>query len=169
LTQQIPSFKKSLLYYRDYAKASLEQVVKLSKNRDYQSWYCKTLRSTVFINQGSEGFLAKPLPWAAQLGPIQAMLCKDLNADGKLDILAVGNSYAQEVVVGWHDALRGLVLLGNGRGDFKTVPNLQSGFYVDGDMQALVEVKTGSTSCFLVGQNNGALRAFQLNNKQHKF
>lgn len=169
LTQQIPSFKKSLLYYRDYAKASLEQVVKLSKNRDYQSWHCKTLRSTVFINQGNKGFLAKPLSWAAQLGPIQAILCKDLNGDENLDILAVGNSYAQEVVVGRHDALRGLVLLGNGRGDFKTMPNPQSGFYVDGDMQSLVEVKMGQKPCFLVGQNNGTLRAFQLNNKLHNF
>lgn len=164
LTQQIPMFKKHLLYYRDYAKTSLAQLLKLSNNPNYQSWYCKTLQSTVFLNQGKEGFRAVPLPWAAQLGPIQAILSQDVNTDGKMDLLVVGNTYAQEVVVGRHDALRGLVLLGNGRGNFRAEPSLRSGFYVDGDIQALVAVKTSRGALFITGENDGMIRAFRQKN-----
>ncbi len=46
------------------------------------------------------------------------MVADDVNGDGNLDILMVGNDYGNEVFVGRYDAFKGALLLGNGKGNF---------------------------------------------------
>jgi len=50
------------------------------------------------------------------------MLAKDVDEDGYTDLLMVGNSYATEIMVGQYDACKGVVLKGNGKGDFENMP-----------------------------------------------
>jgi hypothetical protein len=49
------------------------------------------------------------------------MTSNDYNGDGNLDLLISGNFYATEVVAGQYDALDGLYLQGDGRGNFYPV------------------------------------------------
>lgn len=54
----------------------------------------------------------------AQISAMNGIQIKDINQDGHLDIMYVGNNYANEVFMGRYDASNGGVLLGNGKGKF---------------------------------------------------
>jgi hypothetical protein len=89
------------------------------------------------------------------------MVTDDINHDGNLDILMVGNDYGNEVFVGRYDAFIGLVLIGNGKGSFEPLPAAESGFYVGGDAKALVKLNGAKgAELFIASQNRDSLRVF---------
>jgi hypothetical protein len=65
------------------------------------------------------------------------MVSQDVDSDGNLDLLLVGNDYGMEPGGGRHDALNGLLLRGNGKGDFTSTTIAESGFFVKGDAKGL--------------------------------
>jgi hypothetical protein len=103
-----------------------------------------------------------PLPAVAQLAPLYGMAVADYNLDGNLDIAVCGNDFGTEVTNGRYDALNGLLLLGDGRGNFSPQTILQSGIYVPGDAKALVKL-SGPDNSFLLAasQNRGPLKIFR--------
>ena len=68
------------------------------------------------------------------------MVADDVNGDGNLDILMVGNDYGNEVFVGRYDAFKGALLLGDGKGNFEVASMSKSGFSVGGDAKGLVKL-----------------------------
>ncbi|MHA7059008.1 FG-GAP repeat domain-containing protein [Aquimarina sp. M1] len=54
----------------------------------------------------------------------------DFNNDGNLDLILTGNNYHTDVETGRSDASIGTVLLGNGTGNFESLPVTESGFSV---------------------------------------
>jgi hypothetical protein len=121
-----------------------------------------TMLSSVYIqNNGNNTFEVKPLPSEAQFSPMFGTLITDLDEDGNLDILSVGNSYACEVLSGYYDAGIGNYLQGDGNGNFKAVPVTQSGFFVDGDAKAIARlISKEGRELFLVTQNRDSLKVF---------
>jgi hypothetical protein len=108
----------------------------------------------------------KALPMEAQFAPLYGMLSRDINGDGHLDVLAVGNSYGTEVFTGRYDALHGLCLQGNGKGEFTPVNLSKSGWYVPGDAKGLAALKgKQGESIYLATQNQDSLKVFT--EKQH--
>jgi hypothetical protein len=103
----------------------------------------------------------------AQVAPIYGMVPKDVDGDGQLDVLLVGNDYGNEVFSGRLDALTGLWLKGDGAGNFEAIGSAESGFAVLGDAKALVTL-SGPTHNPLViaSQNRGKLRAFESRDKE---
>ena len=76
----------------------------------------------------------------------------------------VGNNYAFELFTGKQDAFIGLLLAGDGRGNFKAMRVDSSGFYVDGDAKGLASlVREDGSSLILVTQNNDRLVVFEHN------
>jgi hypothetical protein len=95
------------------------------------------------------------------------MLCgiavEDVDGDGNLDAIINGNDYGTEVATGRYDALNGLVLKGNGKGNFTPQTILQSGLFIPGDGKALVKIRNNKGNCLLVaGQNRGPIKVFKL-------
>ena len=88
---------------------------------------------------------------------------EDVNADGNLDFMAVGNSYAPDVVSGRCDAFIGLVMLGDGKGAFQSLPVTRSGFFVNGDGKAIAQITAGGEFLTVVSQNNDSLKVFPKN------
>jgi hypothetical protein len=135
----------------------------LSKEKLENSMVLKsTMFSSVYIqNNGSNRFEIKPLPPQAQFSPMFGMLITDLDEDGNLDILSVGNSYASEVLSGYYDAGIGNYLQGDGKGNFKAIPVTQSGFFVDGDAKAIAKlISKEGRELFLVTQNRDSLKVY---------
>ncbi len=165
LTTQMPFLKKHLLYYKTYAATSLTQLVALTGNTAFNTLYCKTLSSSFILNQGNGKFDLIPLPQPAQLGPVYGLLAQDMNADGNLDVLAVGNSYAPEVTYGRYDALKGLTFFGDGKGNFRYLNSMESGFFVEGDAKGIVKVNTVKGPVIVVTQNNDSIQSFQMKNE----
>ena len=128
--QSMPLLKKKFTNYQSYSvaqlnnifsKATLEKAVHLTAN---------TFQSCMLINKGNGQFIVKSLPPEAQFSCIYGILATDVDQDGNLDILITGNSHSNEVVYGWMDASLGLLLKGNGKGDFKPQSSEQSGLFL---------------------------------------
>ena len=111
------------------------------------------------------GFIMKHLPNSAQISPILDMIIEDVNNDGKLDVIAVGNMYGAEVETVRYDAGRGICLLGNGKGDFTALSPNKAGFMAWDNAKALEKIKVGNKYVYLIGINNRKLKAFIRSNK----
>jgi hypothetical protein len=74
-----------------------------------------------------------------------------------------GNDYGTEVSVGRYDALNGLLLKGDGKGNFSAASILESGIYIPGNGKALIKLRSETGKCLLVAsQNKAKLKAFEL-------
>lgn len=161
LTGQIAGLRAVVTSYAKYGGMGVRDL--FSKERFENAMILKsTLFASVYIqNNGNNQFEIKPLPTEAQFSPMFGTLVTDVDEDGNLDVLAVGNSYASEVLTGYYDAGIGNFLRGDGNGNFKSVPVNQSGFFVDGDAKAIAKlISHEGNELFLVTQNRADLKVF---------
>ena len=162
LASQLPSLKKKILQHKDYATYSMNDLIGITGTSNYKTVYCKMLESSFVRNNGDGKFEIIPLPQQAQIAPVFGLLAEDINADGNLDLLGVGNSYAPEIVYGRFDALKGVTFLGDGKGNFNFVGSTTSGFFVDGDAKGIARIETPKGSRIIVTQNNDSLKSFMM-------
>ncbi len=161
LTGQIASLRGVVQSYADYGRMGIRDLFPKEKLSE-----ALILRSTLFAsvylqNNGDMKFEITPLPAPAQFSPMFGTLVTDLDEDGNLDVLAIGNSYACEPLTGYYDAGIGNFLRGDGKGSFQSVPVTESGFFVDGDAKALAQlVLKGGEQLFLATQNRDSLKVF---------
>jgi hypothetical protein len=169
LTGQIPVLRGVAHHYAVYGGMGIHDL--FSKEKFENSIVLKsTMFSSVYLeNNGDQKFEIKPLPSEAQFSPMFGTLVTDLNEDGNLDVLSVGNSYASEVLTGYYDAGIGNYLQGDGNGNFKAVPVVQSGFFVDGDAKAIAKLSgKDGRELLLVTQNRDSLKVFMKTNEISK-
>ncbi|HEY3406051.1 MAG TPA: VCBS repeat-containing protein [Ohtaekwangia sp.] len=161
LTGQIVSLRFVVQRYAQYGGMSIHDL--FTKEKFENSIVLKsTMFSSVYIqNNGNNKFEIKSLPAEAQFSPMFGIVITDLDEDGNLDMLSVGNSYASEVLSGYYDAGIGNYLQGDGKGNFKAVPVTQSGFFVDGDAKAMAKlISKEGKELLLVTQNRDSLNVF---------
>jgi len=103
---QLPSFRKQLLYYKDYGKKSMDQLFTKSVLDDSRLFEVKTLTSILLLSDGNE-YKIMDLPQEAQFSPIYNLLALDFDNDGIEDILAGGNQYMVKPQFGRYDASNG--------------------------------------------------------------
>ena len=112
-------------------------------------------------NNGNGKFELQPLPDLAQWAPLNGMVVDDFNGDGNPDVAMSGNDYGNEVFNGRYDAMNGLVLLGDGNGNFKEQTILQAGLFIPGDAKAMVKLRgPANTYLLAASQNRGQLKLF---------
>ncbi|MDA0843114.1 MAG: VCBS repeat-containing protein [Bacteroidetes bacterium] len=164
VSKQSPLFRGKFNFYSEYGKTDIESLFTEEELNGVMKYFMNFDRSVLMLNTGKLDFEVIDLPLEAQLGPINDLLVLDINQDGNLDIMAVGNNYGNEVFVGHLDALNGLVLLGDGSGDFKVVKTPQSGFNVPFDAKRLVRLKMGNgKDLFIASQNRDTLMVYTKN------
>ncbi|MFD1144661.1 VCBS repeat-containing protein [Larkinella insperata] len=162
LGRQLPLIKKQFTDYAQYAKARLTDLVTPDRQKNSTVLRACQQQSMLLENTGG-GFRLKPLPAPAQWAPVQDFLVEDIDQDGHLDVLAVGNAYDAESVAGQYDASTGVVLKGDGKGNFRPLLFPQSGFLADGDCKSIVGLNRRGRRVFLVSANQGLLKIFQTN------
>lgn len=163
---QSPLFRRKFDRYKTYAESTEATFFTEEEKKDVLILTGNYDRSVYVENLGDGQFEMRELPTIAQIGPVNGLVTEDVNGDGFLDVVLVGNDYGNEVFVGRYDAHIGLVLLGNGKGDFSPLEPSKSGFSVTGDAKALVKLSVVDGSNMLVAsQNRGNLRVFQRQNK----
>lgn len=159
LVRVIPSLKKKYWNYETYSKATLSEVFhadELSKAKHYKA---DIFESCILKNDGSGKFSIVPLPAEAQLSCINGILPADFDKDGNTDLIVTGNLHSTEVVYGWMDASLGVLLKGDGKGNFIAAPSTDSGLFLYGDMKSLVCLydKEGH-EIILAGANSDSLK-----------
>jgi len=158
---QLPSVRKKFLTYKEFANADVHQIFPDNEMKGALILRANNLQSCFLKNNGNGKFELKPLPNDAQMAPINGMVVDDFNGDGNLDVAICGNDYGNEVFDGMYDAMNGLVLLGDGNGNFRSQTILESGFFVPGDAKALIQLRGVSNKILLAAsQNKGVLKIF---------
>jgi hypothetical protein len=105
-----------------------------------------------------------PLPNEAQVSTVNGMVADDFDGDGNLDLVINGNDFGTEVGVGRYDASNGLLLKGDGKGNFTPQSILQSGIYLPGNGKALVKLRDGAVNYLLAAsENRGPMKILKLN------
>ncbi len=162
-TQQVPTLETKFPAYNLFADADLDAIY--GKNALKKALHLKATHfaSTYFENLGDGTFKAKLLPTLAQLSNINDMLIEDFDKDGHLDILAAGNLFVSEIETPRNDAGIGILLQGNGKGDFKTVAAEESGVYAPWDVKHLGKITIGNIPHILMATNNDYLKFFIFN------
>jgi hypothetical protein len=164
LNQQSPRFRKQFKSYKQYSKSTMETLLSESDLEDALVLDANFPYTIYVENLGNSNLQIKILPMRAQMAPINGMIVDDVNSDGFYDIILIGNDYGNEVFVGRHDAFTGLVLQGDGNGNFKSVLSSQSGFYVPNDAKALVNMVGANHDLIIASQNRDRLRVFRRQN-----
>lgn len=161
LISQIPSMKRRFPKYQVYGEASIEKVLTEDERNNAYQLSAEHMESAFLENLGGGKFKLTALPLEAQIAPVYGTQAGDFDGDGHLDLLLAGNSFAAEVHSGWYDAGIGLLLRGNGKGEFNPIHHTESGFFVDTDAKgmALLNLANGQ-SLILVSSNGGELKAF---------
>lgn len=160
MIKQMPVLKKKFVRHGAYGKATLEEVFSKSELESAQRFEARTFTTTYFENQGGR-FVAKPLPKEAQVAPVNHVIIEDFNGNGHLDILLAGNSYSPDVETGRYDASNGLLLTGDGKGNFAPVPARHSGFAATRAARYMATVKLANgKSLYLVANNDDVLQGF---------
>lgn len=161
LIKQINSMRIRFKTYAQYGTTPLDQSFTKAELRDALSLTSENFSSSYIENLGGNNFTMKSLPTEAQVAPIYGMHADDVNGDGHLDILMVGNDYSSEIMVGQYDACKGTLLLGDGTGDFKNSPHAESGFFVDKNAKALVKLfGPDQQALYLATRNREKLKVF---------
>ena len=167
LNAQSPKFRRQFSKYKGFATATMEKLLTKDDLEGALILEGNDPLSSYIENLGQGKFRIKALPIEAQFAPVLGATTYDINNDGNEDVLLVGNDFGNEVFAGRSDAFNGLVLLGDGRGEFKAIRSIESGFYVPGDAKSLVRIETDKTSIFVASQNQDSIKAFMPSTMEH--
>ncbi|MFN4256400.1 MAG: VCBS repeat-containing protein [Saprospiraceae bacterium] len=152
LLKQVPPLKKKYLRFVPYAQASVEDVVSGVNPLEIK------MLETVWLENLGGKFAVRPLPLAAQIAPVKGILPGDFNADGKPDLLLVGNDSHLDIETGPADASTGIFLAGDGRGGWSVVSN--SGFKAAKEARKIALVRLpGGRKMVVVANNDDAAEA----------
>ena len=157
---QLPGLKKKYLYYESYKEQTVADIFTEKQIRSSAKSFIYTTESSIAWNNGDGTFSLNALPIEAQFSPIYGLLVEDLDADGQLDLLMGGNFYRSKPEVGMYDASYGLLLKGNGRGDFEVLTPRDSGFLVKGEIRDFLTLEVAGQPLILVARNNERLLVY---------
>lgn len=160
---QLPMVRKKFARYRDFGNAQISNILdaaQLKKTAVYQQ--VQHFESAIFLQNTDGSFSFSALPLEAQVAPIFATKVLDVNKDGTMDILAVGNNSGVDVETGVYDGIKGLLLLGNGKGEFEALSSYESGFNLSEEGRAIALLRLGNKQQVIVGCNNSNLKIFEL-------
>lgn len=164
MVSQVPTMGKRFPTHRAYGNATMDDIWTDNDPGNALILKATDMHSSYIENKGGDKFTIKPLPLEAQEAPVYGMKSEDVDGDGNLDVLMVGNDYGMDPYSGRHDAFMGLCLKGDGKGNFVPMDLQKSGFFVKGDGKGLATVHTAKNEDILIAtQNQDSLKVFSRN------
>ncbi|UII76477.1 VCBS repeat-containing protein [Flagellimonas sp. HMM57] len=160
-SQQMPAIKKKFKNYEAYSKATLEDIYTEKVLENSLHYQVKSF-SSIYLENDEGKFTIHKLPNLAQISSINQILIDDFDVDGNLDALLAGNLYSSEVETPRNDASNGLLLKGNGKGDFSPVLTRDSGFYASGDVKDMSTIKIAGKAYIMVSKNSDYLQFIEV-------
>ena len=166
MIKQIIGTRIKFQNYNSFSSATMDDIFTPEQRSGALRLKANYFQSSYIENKGNGKFDAKPLPMEAQVSVLNGILVDDFTGDGNLDLVINGNDFGTEVSVGRYDALNGLVLQGDGKGNFKSLSILESGIFIPGNGKAIVKLQNSKGNYLLAAsQNRGALKVYALKAK----
>lgn len=160
-SEQMPFIKEKFPTFDAFARATVNEILPGEAMSDAVKYEVRMFESVLIKNNGAGMFSVTPLPNEAQVAPIRKALVRDINKDGHLDVLAVGNMYPAEVETIRYDASIGWCLMGDGKGNFESMPAEQSGFFAPFDARDIAIIQKPEP-LILVANNDERVQFFKM-------
>ena len=149
----MPFLKTKFQSFEEFADADLVDLYGAEDLADALTFEADIFESIILRNHDGKLIIEK-LPLEAQASPMNSCIVRDLNEDGKPDLITGGNRYGSEVETTRADMGIGTVLLQGDNNDFRSIPANQSGFYIPHDVRHLNLLKTREGGEMIVVANN---------------
>ncbi len=157
---QLPSLKKTILYYRDYGKKSIEDLFAPATLADARVYEVDILSSVVLLSNPS-GYTRMDLPQEAQYSSIYSLLATDIDEDGIIDVLAGGNQYEIKPQFGRLDASNGWFFKGSlVNGLYSLEPGID--LNVAGQIRDIEVLENNGTAYILFAKYDDELEIFEI-------
>ncbi len=140
LVAQLPFMRKRFFTFKSYADVTMDNLFQQNELKDAGHLSAGQMSTTCFINSPSGKFKMGELPIEAQYSPVYTINQIDFNNDGKTDLLLCGNNSHSKIRLGKFDANYGVLLEGDGKGNFKYIKQNESGFNIWGDVRSCVQI-----------------------------
>jgi hypothetical protein len=160
LFDEMPAQQKRFPRYSDYADAQLGDIFTPDQLAASRTLTMKTTQSVVLRRKGKI-FTVEPLPMLAQISAVNGIVLRDLDGDGKADLLVAGNFYPFRTQQGPLDAGMGLFLKGDGRGGFVPVPNEQTKLFMLGDIRNITALRLAAGISIVAVKNKGSVQVIR--------
>ena len=131
IREALPFAAETVPSHEAYGKGGLNALLGThgaGARRVESQWHA----STVFLNRGDR-FEIRALPDEAQWAPAFGLTAADFDGDGHQDLFLAQNFFGVDAETSRHDAGLGLVLTGDGRGNFKALSPAASGIVLPGE------------------------------------
>ena len=144
-----------------YAAASVQEIFGPALDR-MKVLRAVTLESVLLLNLGDR-FEVRLLPPLAQLAPAFAPAVADFDGDGAADVFLSQNSFATDRETGRLDCGRGLLLRGDGAGNFKAMSPAGSGLALSGEQRgaAVADFDEDGRPDLAVAQTSASTKLFR--------
>jgi hypothetical protein len=146
--------------YAAFARTPVAEIFGRGALDSAVHYQADTFASMLLRNDGKGAFSASPLPGQAQISPIEAIVVRDLDGDGNLDLVVAGNLAETEPNTPPANAGIGLWLKGDGRGGFTPAPSMQSGFLAPRDVAAMATIRIQGEDALLISNTADSLQVF---------
>ena len=164
MIKQMISMRAKFPNYNSYANSTIDKVFTIEEMKGAVVKKATNFNSSILINDGKGKFKLHSMPEGAQIANITGMVTDDFNGDGNADILVCGNDYGTEISVGRYDAMNGLLMKGDGNGNFNIISIAESGIYIPGNAKAMVKLLgPNQTYTIVTSQNRDRLKIARLN------
>ncbi len=163
LTSQMPVLKKKYLKYENFKDQTIHDIFSKEQIEGSTVLQAFELQSGVLMNDGNGNFTWKALPVEAQVSPVYAITVDDFNKNGEMDILLGGNLYSTKPEVGRYDASYGLLLAGDGKGNFIPVSSMNSGISIEGEVREIKQIRLGEKKFVMIARNSDGILFFSTN------
>ncbi len=153
IIKQMPFLKKRFIKAHDYAQATISDIFPKADLEAGLTLEAYLLETCWWENQGGK-FVRRSLPIQSQISPTYGIIVHDFNNDGNADLLLAGNKYGIEVETNRCDAGNGTFLMGDGKGGFKWVDNIKSGFWATKEVRDMAILKAPNNQYKIIVSNN---------------
>ncbi len=154
VTQHMPVLTRTFNLHTQFAQARITDLYPATYAGVVLRDTATTFSTGVLVNNGGT-FAFRPLPDIAQIAPVNDAEVWDVNGDGTLDIVMVGNSRGMDPDIVAYDAGIGLILLGDGKGNYTEWRSDSSGFAVPEVSRRVGHMKWDVDSTLIVAAVNG--------------
>jgi len=150
--------------YTEFANAELHEVIDRKKLDEALTYTITDFRSSIYLNHTDDSFTRKTLPLENQFSPIHAFFVRDLNNNGSIDVVSLGNFFDVNIQRGRYDADYGNVLLNDGAGHLQQLPNQKINWYLTGQIRRTDLIQIGGDCVLIVAKNDEPLSFFKIHN-----
>jgi len=154
LVSVLPYLKKKYLKYENYKEQTIGDIFTPQQLSQAIRLEAMVMESSVFINNKNGTFTRISLPEAAQVSIMYGINVDDFDGDGNMDILMGGNLYEAKPEVGIYDASYGVMLKGDGKGEFTALTANQSGINIRGAVRDIISLSVKKNKMLLFARNN---------------